>query len=182
MNSPFPCVGGIIAKFIVAVMNQSGGETSGLIRWLSLALYGWRVIQSGRVLLSRASPIEPADPRLQDGGPLGPWAMASQVLMDIWVRHAELGRAPRRSAASCVRMAFLRSAQRARQQRRSEPAPATSVFHPASDMSLRRGEPTRRASCGPRLQCSKRWPYAMTVVCNLGRIDDRIGCRVLLQS
>jgi hypothetical protein len=45
MNSPFPCVGGIIAKFIVAAMNQSGGETSGLIRWLSLALYAWKVIQ-----------------------------------------------------------------------------------------------------------------------------------------
>jgi hypothetical protein len=45
MSSPFPCVGGIIAKFIVAAMNQNGGETSGLIRWLSLALYGWKVIQ-----------------------------------------------------------------------------------------------------------------------------------------
>jgi hypothetical protein len=41
MNSPFPCVGGIIAKFIVAAMNQSGGETSGLIRWLSLARALW---------------------------------------------------------------------------------------------------------------------------------------------
>jgi hypothetical protein len=45
MNSPFPCVGGIIAKFTVAATNQSGGETSGLIRWLSLALYAWKVIQ-----------------------------------------------------------------------------------------------------------------------------------------
>ena len=45
MSSPFPCVGGIIAKFIVAAMNQSGGATSGLIRWLSLALLGWKVIQ-----------------------------------------------------------------------------------------------------------------------------------------
>jgi hypothetical protein len=45
MSSPFPCVGGIIAKFIVAAMNQSGGATSGLIRWLSLALYGGKVIQ-----------------------------------------------------------------------------------------------------------------------------------------
>jgi hypothetical protein len=59
MSSPFPCVGGIIAKFIVAAMNQSGGATSGLIRWLSLALYGWKVIQQGRVLLSRTCPIEP---------------------------------------------------------------------------------------------------------------------------
>ena len=41
---------------------------------------------------------------------------------------------------------------------------------------------TSWANCGPRLQCSKRWPYAMTVVCNLGRIDGMIGCRVLLQS
>ena len=59
MSSPFPCVGSIIAKFIVAAMNQSGGETSGLIRWLSLALYGWKVIQSGPVLASRMRPIEP---------------------------------------------------------------------------------------------------------------------------
>jgi hypothetical protein len=59
MSSPFPCVGGIIAKFIVAAMNQSGGETSGLIRWLSLVLYGWKVIQWGSLLPSWMRLFEP---------------------------------------------------------------------------------------------------------------------------
>ena len=57
MSSPFPCVAGIIAKFIVAVMNQSGGETSGLIRWLRPRSMGGRSFNRGRCSPPHGRPL-----------------------------------------------------------------------------------------------------------------------------